>query len=276
VLVRAWDKLTPGQQNSVVGYCWSLMFCTSILLFLAAITITAQHLESAAFELGAADTGAAELSPSISDEFDLESVDDVILEEPSAEMLSLSETLGEAHSVSIDSDGEIGIGTNGSGTSLSSDDQGLVMDTNRRVAQAGGNLKGPIRISLAFSGDDDIDLHVGYEYTTKVRQKKGRSYQNAEEFMSYHVYYGFKDTPHANLDVDANATTLMREPCENIVFRKKPPNGKYIIALDNFKEREEPDDTSYVVVVKYGNNTQVLRGNLGPEERMKEILRFDY
>ena len=59
VLVRAWDKLTPGQQNSVVGYCWSLMFCTSILLFLAAITITAQHLESAAFELGAADTGAA-------------------------------------------------------------------------------------------------------------------------------------------------------------------------------------------------------------------------
>lgn len=94
--------------------------------------------------------------------------------------------------------------------------QGEVTDTiKQRVKRAGGNTGAALRVSLAWSNFDDLDLHANCP--------------------DGHIYYGSKG---GILDVDMNAghgTT--REPVENLSW-SRPKDGDYTIFVHQFAKRE--------------------------------------
>ena len=148
-------------------------------------------------------------------------------------------------------------------------DEQRIAETNRRVAAAGGELTGPIRVSLIFSVDDDIDLHVQY-------QAIGRQAAMQRTGFPYHVFFQNPRTEHAMLDVDANANYVVPVPCENIIFRTVPKSGNYIVAIHHYQPRGRIEPTPYVVVVSYGPNTKVFRGSILPRNGMMKIWEFKF
>jgi hypothetical protein len=96
---------------------------------------------------------------------------------------------------------------------------GEVADSIRqRVKRAGGNVEAALRVSLAWSNLDDLDLHA--------------------DCPEGYIYYGNKLRI---LDVDMNAghgTT--REPVENLSWTH-PRDGAYRIQVNQFSRRETRD-----------------------------------
>jgi hypothetical protein len=95
-----------------------------------------------------------------------------------------------------------------------------------RVKQAGGNVTGDFRASLAWFNHDDLDLHL-----------KGPG-----------LYIWFRDKVDrgtgGNLDVDMNAGSgQSRTPVENITFPKREimPEGEYTLFVNQFCQRESID-----------------------------------
>ena len=147
-----------------------------------------------------------------------------------------------------------------------------IVEMDRRVKAAGGELEGPIRVSLSFSGLHDIDLHVVYEgfegrpRRQSARRSRQRSNSRSASFFQqlgsgnngrirHHVFYGLARTNHCVLDVDANASSVHPEPCENIVFHKVPRQATYTVYLDHYRTRGFRMPTPYVVVVRNGKST---------------------
>jgi hypothetical protein len=96
-----------------------------------------------------------------------------------------------------------------------------------RVKNAGGSVDGFLRISLAWSNYDDLDLHVF--------EPSGR-----EIYFSDKVSRGTG----GNLDVDMNAGGgKTREPVENVVYptAAKMAPGKYHVRVHNYAKRESVD-----------------------------------
>lgn len=127
-----------------------------------------------------------------------------------------------------------------------SEDSALSAEVHQRVRAAGGNVDGPIVVSLQFLGSiNDIDLHVFYD--EDLRRNNNR---NAQRTMpggllqglfgglpfvmppGHHIYFHQPRTQHAQLDVDSNATFITQEPVENVVFHKIPPRARYTIMVD--------------------------------------------
>ena len=167
---------------------------------------------------------------------------------------------------------------------MTSDSQ-RVAETERRVAERGGGLDGPVRVSLAYAGDDDVDLHVIY---TGFRRRGRRSDRN-QSFSGLifgqssgngriHGMINFHRPvdQFAQLDVDSNARFVVPEPCENIVFQEVLRNGNFTVLIDHFRLRGPPEPTPYVVVVKNGRRKTVYEGNIMPGDRHIEICRFKY
>ena len=97
---------------------------------------------------------------------------------------------------------------------------GEVTDSiKQRVAKAGGNIHdAKLRVSLAWSNYDDLDIHA--------------------HCPSGHIYYGNKC---GILDVDMNVGGLLsREPVENLSWRSFR-DGTYQIDVNQFKKRESID-----------------------------------
>lgn len=245
-----------------------------MLVLLAVITITAQQTARTSIELGTANSDSGDQAIDLPGEIEFS--------DPAASALeteTISAELTSYSAPSLDGPGaELGILGTPSLSSLSGHQRGLLQDTDRKILGAGGNLNGPIRISLAFTGRDDLDLHVIYEVPNQYHYRKRKSNKSASVPMiqPYRIYYGYKESEHATLDVDANAQVIMFEPCENVIFHSKPPKAKYTIVLDNFAERDDPSPTPYVLVVKYGLDVKVFEGELLPTDRMKEIWSFEY
>lgn len=96
-----------------------------------------------------------------------------------------------------------------------------------RVKRAGGRVEGvAVRISLAWSNTDDLDLHV--------RDSAGQ-----------HIFYGAKGHPSQGnggyLDVDMNVGGETRTPVENVRWMKMPRDGIYEVIVNNFTRRESID-----------------------------------
>ncbi|WP_353645709.1 hypothetical protein [Mesorhizobium sp. WSM2239] len=90
----------------------------------------------------------------------------------------------------------------------------------QRVKRAGGNVDANLRVSLAWTNYDDLDLHV-------------------IEPNGTHIYYGNRL---GKLDVDMNAGGgSSREPVENIVWNDRLQNGRYHVSVNNFCKRETID-----------------------------------
>ena len=87
-----------------------------------------------------------------------------------------------------------------------------------RVKTAGGKIDCELRVSLAWSNYDDLDIHA--------------------HGPDGHIYFRNKA---GILDVDMNAGGgSRRDPVENLAFRR-PKNGTYRIEVNNFARRESID-----------------------------------
>ena len=91
-----------------------------------------------------------------------------------------------------------------------------------RVKNAGGNVDGDVRVSLSWDNKDDLDLSV---------------YKDNDEYDC--IYYGRRRELGGELDVDANAHSIVDEPVENIFWKSinNLANGKYTVKVNNFNKR---------------------------------------
>lgn len=91
-----------------------------------------------------------------------------------------------------------------------------------RVKNAGGNVDGDVRVSLSWDNKDDLDLSV---------------YKDNDEYDC--IYYGRRREIGGELDVDANAHSIVDEPVENIFWKSinNLANGKYTVKVNNFNKR---------------------------------------
>ena len=91
-----------------------------------------------------------------------------------------------------------------------------------RVKNAGGNVDGDVRVSLSWDNKDDLDLSV---------------YKDNDEYDC--IYYGRRRELGGELDVDANAHSIVDEPVENIFWKSinNLANGKYTVKINNFNKR---------------------------------------
>lgn len=94
---------------------------------------------------------------------------------------------------------------------------------SERVKRAGGQIEGQLRISLAWSNGDDLDLHL----------------RNLEDME--HLYFANRRRWGGMLDVDENAGSIRNstDPVENIIFPTitAMPDGLYIVGVHNFAKR---------------------------------------
>jgi hypothetical protein len=105
--------------------------------------------------------------------------------------------------------------------------EGNVTDSIKdKVKKAGGMVEGvALRVSLSWNNVDDLDLHV-YEPNGN------------------HIYFNNKGLPHLNegcLDVDMNVANPVRNPVENIRWKKIIQDGVYSVFVHNYTRRESID-----------------------------------
>ncbi len=292
--LKQWLQLSSLQKQQFKGMYWAFSLNLSFMFILAALTLTSKKDVGITIDLGDGEPEAEALF-SLPSELetaalaDLEvvenldiSVPEILIDIPSPNLPSI-ELLDVGKADEAVSSGETDQSESildGSGMSVN--ESKLVAETDRRVAAAGGQLNGPIRVSLSFSGDDDLDLHVIYQSMTRTPAKVRANARSKglvlpmQSASNYHIFYASRRSDHAALDVDANASSIMSAPCENVIFETVPKSAKYAIYLDNFAERGAFDATPYVIVVKYGKRTKVFEGKLKPTDRMKEIWTFNF
>lgn len=102
-----------------------------------------------------------------------------------------------------------------------------------KVKRAGGNINADLRVSLAWSNLDDLDLHSSSPYG--------------------HVYYGVRQ---GILDVDMNApgTRHTRSPVENQSW-VKPTSGTYRIWVNQYARREATD-VGFTIELAYNGKVE--------------------
>lgn len=125
---------------------------------------------------------------------------------------------------------------------------------DQRVKDAGGSVDGILRLSLAWEGKDDLDIHV---YTPNGK----------------HISFSNKSADGGKLDVDANAVRIMSNPVENVVWKSEPPKGKYRVTIDNFTPRDVNSGYNLNLVV----GGEVFRMNKDSHCRRDDnVLEFEY
>jgi hypothetical protein len=106
-----------------------------------------------------------------------------------------------------------------------------------KVKRAGGQVENVfMRVSLAWSNTDDLDLHV-------------------IEPDGNHIYFGNKS---CKLDVDMNVINLVRDPVENIRWVRQPRRGLYRVFVHNYNRRESVDG-GFVVEIETPKGIETLR-----------------
>lgn len=105
-----------------------------------------------------------------------------------------------------------------------------------KVKMAGGDVEGELRISLGWETRDDLDLAVN------------------EPDNGDCIYYGNRSRSSAlggKLDVDANATTTVPDPVENIIYRDKDRmvSGIYKVRIHNYNKRV-PEKSTFKVEIE--------------------------
>jgi len=121
-----------------------------------------------------------------------------------------------------------------------------------RVKKAGGKVEGALRVSLSWSNFDDLDIHIF--------EPPGRGVYAAQG----HIFFGAKrGWTGGVLDVDMNAGHgTSREPVENVVWTKAPPDGPYRVVVHNYCWRES-SGPGFVVEVESGGKLSHFSYNKG-------------
>lgn len=287
---RLWLRLSPTQQSRVKSIGWAASAHFLLLAILAAIGLASPTIATIdlsgviaraesveAFEL-LAEAGLEEL---IKEELQkLEelppSEDDVLRELLEVEIPLDQPTEKSTVDMEVQSAAALQQVSLPSVLSELTSEQEKIAETNRRVAAAGGMLDGPIRVSLIFSGDDDIDLHVQYEELGHNAKRRAGLFGFPMGVPIYHIFFANPRSQHAALDVDANAAGVVAHPCENIIFRSVPRTANYTVAINHYKTRGFVEPTPYVIVVNYGKQTRVFEGTILPRDGTKVIWTFKY
>jgi hypothetical protein len=131
---------------------------------------------------------------------------------------------------------------------------GNVADSiKERVKKAGGKVEGAVlRVSLSWFNFDDLDLHV--------HEPAGRGHHAFAD----HIYFRNKrGWTGGTLDVDMNAGQgTTREAVENVVWASKPPDGAYVVVVNNYAHRET-SNPGFVVEVESGGTLSHYSYNKG-------------
>ncbi len=137
---------------------------------------------------------------------------------------------------------------------------GGVSDSIReKVKAAGGKVEGYLRVSLAWSNGDDLDLHV---------------FQPNRE----HVYFGNKcGVTGVELDVDMNAGGASNsiDPVENMIWLNQPTKeGIYRVMVNNYNKRSAQNQ-GFTIEAEVDGETYcwTQANNNAPN---KQILEFRY
>ena len=117
---------------------------------------------------------------------------------------------------------------------------------------------GEITVSVLWGTHDDVDLHV-------ITPNDNR------------IYYANRTADGGTLDIDMNASSsnLVDSPIENIYF-PTPGNGHYAVYLRDFRDRTEDMETSYLVRVTIGDQTEEYEGEIDGTGTEILIVEFDY
>ena len=126
---------------------------------------------------------------------------------------------------------------------------GITDSIKERVKSAGGCVEGKLRASLSWNNYDDLDIHCHEAGGTHIYFRNKQSYKSD----------GF-------LDVDMNAGYgKTREPVENIIWRKRVPNGKYTISVHNYCAREKTGQ-GYTVQIEFNGELFEFQYDKNPND----------
>lgn len=139
---------------------------------------------------------------------------------------------------------------------------GITDSIKERVKQAGGNVEGVLRVSLSWYNYDDLDLHV-------IEPSRNEIY--------------FRNLRNSNttgyLDVDMNAGSgKTRSAVENIAWTNKSKmlEGKYIVAVNNYVQRETID-SGFVIQIEYEGQTWEFEHKVSPRTSATvNVIEFDF
>lgn len=152
----------------------------------------------------------------------------------------------------------LGSGLKNQSTEESSTDATLSEEELNQQLENAGALSGAITISMLWSTNDDLDLHV---YTP-----------SGEE-----IYFSVPTAGGGTLDVDMQAyeDELVASPVENVYF-DAPATGNYQIYVVNYSDRTVDTSTSYLVRVTVGDVSQTYEGTIDGTDTSTYITDFDY
>lgn len=116
-------------------------------------------------------------------------------------------------------------------------DGNLTDSIKERVKRAGGRVENvALRVSLAWSNTDDLDIHV-------------------LEPSGNRIYYGNKS---GKLDVDMNVTSPVRDPVENVRWVGRPSAGRYQVVVRQYRRRESVD-VGFEIEIEVDGRIETLR-----------------
>ena len=287
---RQWQRLSQVQQKRIESMSWAVSLHFLLVAVLAAIGLASPKLVTikliGTFASSSSIDSFRLLPPLESEDLQLDELEvfdrtQPPLEETLKELLEIDTDIA----ASVEAMPEFGqsdaaatlnqVDLPSAFSNLQTDSE-RITETNRRVAAAGGQLEGPVRFSLIFTGDDDLDLHVRYQEIGRAAALRSRSLGFATGFATSHIFFGNPRSQHAALDVDANARSVVPEPCENIIFLSAPRIANYSVGVHHYMARGVIEPTPYIVVVKYGNRSKVFEGTILPTDGMKMIWQFKY
>ncbi|GAB5407268.1 MAG: hypothetical protein Aurels2KO_54990 [Aureliella sp.] len=288
-LHRWWSQLDAEKRRTLIGLYYGFSFHSMLLALLYAIGFAAPGMAKP-LELLANMSGEAtetvlfsladppELDESINqlaesaEVLEIEDTPELALSDLELPDVDLSsQAVSEASENTLES-----IETPSSFQDMSSDD--LVSETDRRVAIAGGKTEGVVRVSLIYSGRDDLDLHVQYGKTLRSPiRHRFRGGQPGYSKYQYWISYMNRQTVHGVLDVDANAHVQMQYPCENIVFKAVPKNTNFVVGVHHYRRRGSNPVVPFVVVVRNGRRKeQIFKGEARQGQPLQIVQEFRY
>lgn len=286
---RWWDRQDAEKRRILLSLYYGLSFHMMLLAILYAVGFAAPGMAQPLELLASisSDATAADLFL-IADPLDLEEsiselTDSADLNELAAPELALSgldlpdvdlTNYAASEVASEDALGNVDVPSTFS--SMSAED--LVSETDRRVALAGGNTDGVVRVSLIFSGQDDLDLHVQYGQTQRAPVRHGfRGGQSAYSKYQFWISYLNRQTIHGVLDVDANSHGIMQHPCENIVFKTVPKNTNFVVGVHHYRRRGADSVAPFVVMIRNGRRKeQIFKGEVRQGQPLHIVQEFRY
>lgn len=129
-----------------------------------------------------------------------------------------------------------------------------------RIRDSLGGQTGEITVTLAWNSIDDLDLYL--------IEPNGES-----------IYFQNKKSLNGGiLDIDRNAegNLLSENPIENIYYHSTPPNGKYKILVNFYRDNSYQRAVPYKVYLKIGSQTKSFQFEHINEGSTHLIYEFNY